>query len=168
MCLATSRDLAHWEKHSASEPVCGGWGQDPHVLNDEDRGRFYLYSTSKDAVIVRESEDLLDWTRPRTCLRCSLQDVPWATAYPVEAPFVLKHEGVYFLLLHDGYATCGHPVDGWSGVRPYRGRMPGFAGEVIRIGDRYIRTGVAGNRDYYRLRMQEIAFEGDAVICMSP
>jgi hypothetical protein len=48
-------------------------------------------------------------------------------------------------------------------VRRYKGAPPGFAGEIIQIGGRYIRSGVKGEWDHFRLKMKEVVFKDGAV-----
>lgn len=92
--------------------------------------------------------------------------MPWAKHAPMESPFVLRHQGICYLLLNDGYYVSETPLK-FSGVRRYDGNPPGFAGEIIQIGDRYIRSGVEGERDHYRLRMKEVVFKDGMVSFIS-
>lgn len=158
MCLAVSEDLFHWEKITSTQPICDEWGQDPHVMKDEETGLFYLYSMGGDGIVVRKSEDLLNWSSSESCLCCNgYETIPWATTFPSESPFVLKHNGLYYLMLNDAYSVSTNPCK-FDVIKPNRTRLPGFAGEIIKIGERYIRTGISGNNNYFRLRMMEIAF----------
>ncbi|MBN1436805.1 MAG: family 43 glycosylhydrolase [Sedimentisphaerales bacterium] len=165
-CHAVSKDLKTWEKRPAVPPPPEGIVecQDAHVYHDAETGKFYLYciggSNRVTGVIVRTSTDLETWRPAKVCFRIRLEDMPYRSTHPTESPFVLKHEGNLFLLLNDGYAVGNEPDGGFTGFRPYGQRLPGFACEVLRFGNRYLRSAVHGSRGYYRLVMCEMQIEG--------
>lgn len=161
-CLATSTNLTTWTKQMTTEPIAKGGGQDIFVLYEEERKRFLLYSMGGGGHQVRESEDLRSWSEPVTCSTCSRKEIPWARHDPRESPFVVRHQGLFYLLLNDGYYVSDTPLN-FSGVHRYHGNPPGFAGEIIQVGDRFIRSGVEGERDHYHLRMKEVVFKDGTV-----
>ncbi len=132
ICLATSRDLYHWERHPASPVVRPGpWGRwsedcwsdcrDSMAFVDED-GRAYLYYCStryengeKEPVLgVASSDDMVRWRDEGAC------PLPGCD-FMLESPFVMRHGGSYYLFYTDvghgtAYARSDDPVRGWERI----------------------------------------------------
>lgn len=130
-CMAVSDDLDKWERSGPSPLfIPGKWcpwskdkwsdGRDSMVFKDDDR-TFYMYycsgKTTEDggyrtATGIASSVDLYNW-EDRGCFaleQCKLSP---------ESPFVIKHNGVYYLFYTNCqdqgtyYATSDDPVTGW-------------------------------------------------------
>ena len=132
ICLATSKDLYHWEKHPGGPVVKPGkWGswsedrwsdcRDSMVFIDDDGTAYMYYCTAAEfdgvlgpAVGIASSKDMVNWT-DRGAYRFDICDIS------LESPFVMKKNGKYYLF----YTNCGHgtayavsdnPVSGWKSL----------------------------------------------------
>lgn len=132
ICLATSTDLYSWTR-SEKNPVMtsGPWGvwnagqwsdcRDPMILKDGNL--FYCYYTAarintesgqqENCIGISSSGNLLDW-KDEGYIRLG-----YSLATPPESPFVVKHNGLYYLIYTNYkhgivYATSSDPVKGWK------------------------------------------------------
>lgn len=131
ICLATSKDLYHWTRYEKNPVVLpGSWSdwsadrwsdcRDSMVFTDDD-GMAYMYyctmkicedGTKRPALGIASSSDMFHWKDEGAYL-FDICDIT------LESPFVLKHDGKYYLF----YTNCGHgtayavsenPVTGWQ------------------------------------------------------
>ena len=132
ICLATSRDLCHWEKHSGGPVVKpGSWGswseerwsdcRDSMVFIDDDGTAYMYYCTAANiggktvpAVGIASSEDMVNW-QDRGAYRFDICGVAF------ESPFVMKKDGKYYLFYTNcgsgtAYAVSEDPVTGWKSL----------------------------------------------------
>ncbi|MBI4024541.1 MAG: family 43 glycosylhydrolase [Verrucomicrobia bacterium] len=175
--VAVSRDLFQWDIPEAVKPkgilVIGGdpiVGRDPHVLWDDERGRWLLFYTDESlgqrppAVWVAESADLMAWRNLGPALVWDGDLMPFS---PVESPFVLRHphSGKYLLFLNWHYAVSDEPLHfqkaqrlpfrcgierlpnapgDYAGGCDYEGVGVGFAREIIEHERQMYMSGVMG------------------------
>lgn len=171
--LAVSTDLTDWTKVSDVASGLGIPGRDSHVVRDDARGRWLLYSTGPrrdnlSEAFVSESSDLRQWTFLGTCAR--FPDFPGGTAVTTESLTVMKHplNGRWIMLANHHYALSNDPTRfPEEAVRTYdlshQGRATeiGFAGEIIQHDGRWFRSGVIGPRDFWKLGFTEIGWNAD-------
>ncbi len=133
ICLATSRDLYHWEKYGDGPVVKPGpWGswtperwsdcRDSMVFVDNDGTAYMYYCTARrrpdggmeTAVGVASSTDMVNWT-DRGAYTFDICDIT------LESPFVLRRGNKYYMF----YTNCGHgtayavsddPISGWQSL----------------------------------------------------
>ena len=133
ICLATSRDLYHWEKYGDGPVVKPGpWGswtperwsdcRDSMVFVDNDGTAYMYYCTARrrpdggmeTAVGVASSTDMVNWT-DRGAYTFDICDIT------LESPFVLRRGDKYYMF----YTNCGHgtayavsddPISGWQSL----------------------------------------------------
>ncbi|MCC6580363.1 MAG: hypothetical protein IT440_07960 [Phycisphaeraceae bacterium] len=176
--MAVSEDLFHWEIPSSIAPggirVMDGdpiLGRDPHVVRDDEHGRWLLYYTQEylgtrpQAIGVATSTDLWNWRHLEPALIWTGERLPYS---PTESPFVLRHprSGQWLLILNWHYAvsddplrfTDVHPLGfpcGLTGPRPdgkgWQSIGVGFARELICHDGQNLITGVMGEDGYTKL-----------------
>ena len=132
ICLATSKDLYHWEKFENNPVVLpGDWGEwsedkwsdcrDAMVLVEEDTAYMYYCTAKKHsdgtlhaALGVASSDDMYKW-KDEGAYEFDICD------FALESPFVLRHNDKYYLF----YTNCGHgtsyavsdnAIDGWKSL----------------------------------------------------
>jgi hypothetical protein len=132
ICLATSSDLYNWKRYEKNPVITAGtWGlwdssrwsdcRDPVVLQDGDN--YYCYYTavrkntengqSESCLGISSSKDLFHW-KDQGFIR-----LEQSLATPPESPFVLNHNGTYYLFYTNYkygtvYLTSRDPVEGWT------------------------------------------------------
>ncbi len=169
ICLATSQDGIQFNRRLNKEGfawlfIGPGEARDPCVIKVGDEWLCYYSgaetgSRAPNKVYVRTSRDLLNWSASR--------EVHWggsqgALAYQCESPFVLFHEGFYYLLRTKNYAEglvyvyCSEdPFDfGIDNDKGFLGRIDVAAPEIIVDGGRMYITSVkdlAGGMTLQRL-----------------
>jgi len=136
VCMATSTDLYTWKRYEKNPVITtGSWGmwnpgqwsdcRDPMVLQD---GKiFYCYYTAmrnnpengkqEYCLGISSSEDLLHW-KDEGFIRLG-----YSVSTPPESSFVLKHNGMYYLIYTNYkygsvYAVSHDPVKGWKELPP--------------------------------------------------
>ena len=190
--LAVSNDLYEWRIPESvafgginvveGEPIVG---RDPHVLRDEENGRWLLYYTQEymgkrpQAIGVAVSSDLMNWRHLKPALVWAGPRRPFS---PCESPFVLRHPrtGKYILLLNWDYAVSDSPLqfaetqplpfpsgldyppgavagsgEGWEAVGV------GFAREVIEFEDKKYFSGVFGKDGEMKLGFTRFEWTDD-------
>ena len=130
ICLATSDDLFTWKKQG-TRPVYtpGDWSvwdesrwsdcRDPFVFRDDD-GTFYLFfctavkteEGAHNAMGIASSTDLVHWKDEKQFLIEGCDHMP-------ESPFVVKHDGMYYLFFTNvgkgtDYAVCDSILGDWK------------------------------------------------------
>ncbi len=132
ICLATSEDLYHWERHDGnplfnSQPW-GHWDEshwsdcrDPMILKDRDT--FYCYYTAGRMIPgtdnheyclgIASSRDLLNWKDE------GFRRLEHTLETPPESPFVVKRNGEYYLFYTNYkhgivYVRSPDPLHGWK------------------------------------------------------
>jgi hypothetical protein len=183
--IAVSRDLTEWVKVADPKLGSGVPGRDSHVVRDEARGRWLLYSTIGTRVVnVSESADLLRWRSLGHCAELpelgSRHPAVGATARALfgegamntaESVTVLRRptDGRWLLLANWHCIESADPADFTrSPAVPYdttfQGvpRDTGFACETLEHEGRWYRSGVFGPRDHWRLGFTEIEWGGAA------
>jgi hypothetical protein len=118
--VATSKDLFSWEKLEGFGPVGEGNLRDPCILKLED-GTYLLYAadfTNQRLPHVRlyKTRDLLNYEELETAL---LGPEPVSTPYYLESPFVLRHEGIYYLLVNFSHHQYSETVV-YASKDPYK------------------------------------------------
>ena len=133
ICLATSRDLYHWERY-ADNPVVkpGPWGpwsadrwsdcRDSMVFVDNDGTAYMYYCTSRytenggarPALGIASSSDMLHW-RDEGAYCFDICD------QALESPFVLRRGDAYYLFYTNcgygtAYAVSDNPISGWRSL----------------------------------------------------
>ena len=133
ICLATSRDLYHWERY-ADNPVVrpGPWGpwspdrwsdcRDSMVFVDNDGTAYMHYCTSRytenggarPALGIASSSDMLHW-RDEGAYCFDICD------QALESPFVLRRGDAYYLFYTNcgygtAYAVSDNPISGWRSL----------------------------------------------------
>ena len=137
MRLAVSDDLCNWE-------IAGTLFTGPAMMRDpyiffEDNIYTMIYVT--DCLRYRTSEDLLSWSDEKT-----FQENKFSAQVSQESPFVMKRNGIYYLLwcIYDGtngcydnrtYIFAADSLYGFSGKSPV-GMLKGHAPEIISEGDK--------------------------------
>jgi beta-fructofuranosidase len=137
--LATSRDLDHWERHAANPLVTDGYdGRDPMVLKLGDEWVLYYTATSTPAggnhiVAAVTSRDLVHWSKRRVVFTHPSQGTYGG---PTESPFVVPHDGRYYLFICENAPYNSTAV--YVSSDPFAwtpdalvGRVPAHAAEVI-------------------------------------
>jgi sucrose-6-phosphate hydrolase SacC (GH32 family) len=86
--LSTSSDLFHWKRHPDNPMIVDGYdARDPMVMRYQDRWILYYTATS---------EDLIHWSHKKTVFQASAIG---KAGGPTESPFVVAHNGRYFLFV---------------------------------------------------------------------
>ena len=153
-------------------------GIDPHLFADED-GSFYLFTkasatanpeTSNDGIFVNKMTDLTHLGPTTTCY-----DTP--SKEPIaEAPFVLKHNGIYYLLYSYngakgpnyavGYATSSDPVGPFT---PYSGNpIVSRDAQVFGPGHGSVIVDDAGKLWHVYHQKDEEAYGWERSVCIDP
>lgn len=165
MCVATSTDLWHWERDPDGALFADGWeARDPMVLRVGDEWVMYYCATenqrfSRRVVACRTSADLRSWGERRIVYEApQYGDVAGDT----ESPFVVEHDGAYYLFVGPtgGYEGGYHSYSSTDVIRsddPFRfdrddrvGRIRVHAPEVVRHDGRWwvTHSGVGQNGLY--------------------
>jgi sucrose-6-phosphate hydrolase SacC (GH32 family) len=141
--LATSKDLFHWQRHSANPMVVDGYdARDPMVFRRGDDWILYYAATStpeggNHTVKAATSHDLVHWANQKEVFR----DAETGTyGGPTESPFVVSRNHKYYLFIctNHGYNETavyesGTPLH-WDAERLV-GKFPAHAAEVIETPD---------------------------------
>lgn len=104
--LATSEDGWTWTRHPANPLVVDGYeARDPMVRRVGDRWVMYYTATDEPegghhVVAAVESDDLLAWGGRRIVYR---DELTGTGAGPTESPFVVDHDGWWYLLVGPDY-----------------------------------------------------------------
>lgn len=165
--LAVSQDLTNWVKVSGIANGLGVPGRDSHVVRDHAGKRWLLYSTGpcQDGccqAYVSESKDLLDWKFLGVC--ATFPGIP-GVGVTTESLTVMRHPLVdkWIMLGNYQYALSDDPTNfAVDAVRRYdlawNGKQTdiGFAGEMLCFDGRWYRSGVIGERDYWKLGFTEV------------
>lgn len=132
ICLATSEDLYHWERHEGNPIITSlPWGywdtthwsdcRDPMVLKDGDT--FYCYYTAarmvpgtetvENCLGIASSGDLIHWKDE------GYRRLIHTLTTPPESPFVVKRNGAYYLFYTNYrygivYVRSPDPLYGWK------------------------------------------------------
>jgi hypothetical protein len=176
MGLAVSDDLTYWDKIADFKKGLSVKGRDAHVVFDKRKNRYLLYSTiGTHQAHVSQSSDLIHWESIGICLEFPRLDPDGkygSTTNGIsnflnsaESLHVMQHplSGKWIIMGNWQYAISDDPVD-FSGSkvrkfdRRYKNRIMdmGFACEILRLNDKWYRSGVFGERDYWKLGFTEI------------
>ena len=133
ICLATSRDLNHWEKYENNPVVLPGtWGEwhadhwsdcrDSMVFVDDDGTAYMYYCTSRKraeggmepALGIASSRDMFHW-QDEGAYTFDICDIS------LESPYVMKRNGRYYLFYTNcgygtAYAVSDDPLQGWQSL----------------------------------------------------
>jgi len=141
--LATSPDLATWERSAANPLVVDGFdARDPMVLKVNDTWVLYYCATSTPqgghhVVKAATSRDLLHWSDEQEVFRSPDMG---RSGGPTESPFVVYREGKYYLFVctNVGYSqTAAYVSDSafhWDPANQV-GLFPAHAAEVVHTPD---------------------------------
>jgi hypothetical protein len=175
--LAVSQDLTDWVKVSDPQGGSGVPGRDSHVVRDEQRGRWLLYSTiGAHQEHVSESQDLLTWRPLGACAELPpidpSRDIGATTnewrnqnLHTAESITVMRHplNNRWVMLANWHYVLSDDPVDFRGSVgqchdTAFEGATVdiGYAGEMVEHEGRWYRSGVIGLRDYWKLGFTEV------------
>ena len=117
--LATSRDLAQWERHPANPMVVDGYdARDPFILKVADNWVMYYTATTEPKggnhiVACQTSDDLIHWSGRRIVF---LDSSKGTYGGPTESPFVVRRGPYYYLFIG--------PRGGYVGTDIYRSKDP--------------------------------------------
>ncbi len=180
--IARSTDLTDWVKISDPHKGSGVPGRDSHVVRDEANGRWLLYSTlGTQQAHVSESRDLEHWTPLGACAefpRLSSDDARLGRTTGglarmlngAESLTVMRHglHGRWIMLGNWQYIVSDDPLRfAPEDARVYdlldggQATDIGYAGEILQHQGRWYRSGVFGQRDYWKLGFTEIAWDPD-------
>ena len=176
MGLAVSRDLTYWDKIADFREGLKVRGRDAHVVRDEKRNRYLLYSTlGTHQAHVSESDDLVHWKPLGICLEFPQLEASGdygATTKGIsnylnsaESLHVMQHplNGKWVIMGNWQYALSDNPGD-FTGSevkefdRSFKHRTMdmGFACEMLKVRGKWYRSGVFGRRDYWKLGFTEV------------
>lgn len=165
MCLATSVDLWTWERDPDGPLFQDGWeARDPMVMRHGETWIMYYCATesrrySRHTVEYRRSTDLRHWSERQTAYEAAgYGDMAGNT----ESPFVIEHQGAYYLFVgpvgsYEGGYNSYNSTDVIRSDDPLHfdrenrvGRIRAHAPEIIRDGRRWYIThsGVGQNGLY--------------------
>ena len=178
--IARSLDLTSWEKISDPINGIGVQGRDPHVVRDEQNGRWLLYTTESGA-LVSQSTNLLDWQCLGLCARFppldpqekygrttdGLYSANVGSPDTMESLTVMQHplSGRWIMLGNWHYAVSDDPTNFLATPvlfydLQHQGSICdiGFACETIQWNGKWYRSGVfgPGNQDHWKLGFTEI------------
>jgi hypothetical protein len=182
--IAASRDLTEWVK--ISDPARGAEvpGRDAHVVHDDARGRWLLYSTiGSHAVNVCESTDLLHWLSRGPCAELpeltttdagvgatTRAFIGFSALNTAESVTVMRRptDGRWLLLANWHCMESDDPMD-FTRDPPRRYDSTfngdpvdmGYACEIVNHEGRWYRSGVFGPSDQWKLGFTEIEWGGD-------
>jgi hypothetical protein len=178
--LAVSDDMTDWTKVADFAKGIGIPGRDSHVVRDEANGRWLLYSTGGDnQAYVSASQNLTTWELIGFCTKfpkpgsneCygkttyGFNHGDFTSANLTESLTVMKHplNGKWVMLANWQYALSDDPTNfATDRVKPYDltcGRSvadAGYACEMIEHQGKWYRSGVIGDRDYWKLGFTEV------------
>lgn len=115
-----------FEHHAG--PLLDYWSIDSHFFQDDD-GKEYIYwntggcDASSGIWVGELNENLTEILDPQHCLGETTHPEEWITECVREAPFMLKHKGIYYLIYSGngtganyglGYATSHSPRGPWN------------------------------------------------------
>lgn len=189
ICLATSTDLYHWERHEQNPVITSGkWGiwdsnewsdcRDPVLLKDGKT--FYLYYTAlhlnaetqkpENCIGISSSTDLYNW-KDEGFFRLTN-----SLSTPPESPFVLKHNGMYYMLYTSYkygtvYLTSKDPVKGWKELPVEKMvLMPGVsASEIYQDEGRYYMSYISHQKNgLHFFEITELIWNKDGSISIKP
>jgi len=141
--LATSQDLASWERHAGNPLIVDGFdARDPMVLRlGSDWVLYYTATSAPDGghhvVKCATSPDLLRWSQSREAFRHSKVGTYGG---PTESPFVVRRGDRFYLFVctNDPYNDTAV----YESRNPFRwdesnlcGRFPAHAAEVVELAD---------------------------------
>ena len=142
MRYAKSKDLVNWESGYEFFRCNDGGSRDPFLFHD-DNGDKYLLFCEQHVLKYRKTRDMVNWSN-----EVLLQTNPFDNGSS-ESPFMLKRDGVYYLMwcLFDGRNGCydnrtfvfaSETIDGFENLAPLT-MLEGHAPEFITDGeDTYI------------------------------
>jgi hypothetical protein len=180
--LAISKDLTSWEKISDFGKGLDIPGRDSFVTFDEDLDLWLLYSTiGTMQAHVSVSHDLINWAPKGICAEfpelsatesygSTTDDFKEGGFNSAESLTVMKHplNGKWIMLGNWQYLTSDNLLYfDKSSARVYdinyRGKITdiGFAGRIIQHNGKWYRSGVFGERDYWKLGFTEIEWDKD-------
>jgi hypothetical protein len=182
MGLAVSKDLTYWNKIADFKRGLSVEGRDAHVVYDEERDRYLLYSTiGTHQANVSQSKDLKHWDSLGICIEFPTLDSRGnygATTegissflHAAESLHVLKHPltGRWVIMGNWQYAISDDTADFHSrDIREFNRKLNGkivdmgFACEILNLNGNWYRSGVFGNRDYWKLGFTQIHWVEDA------
>ncbi|MDU0353403.1 family 43 glycosylhydrolase [Paraglaciecola aquimarina] len=88
MRLAVSKDLYEWQSKGNLFHQEGG-ARDPSLFVQN--GKYYMVYCSQNSVLLRESDDMLTWSEPKTIFT--------SVIYEPESPSLIFHNGTYYLVV---------------------------------------------------------------------
>jgi predicted GH43/DUF377 family glycosyl hydrolase len=100
--LATSSDLFEWKHHPNNPMIVDGYdARDPMVVRYQDQWILYYTATSEPSgghhtVMAATSNDLIHWSQKKTVF---VDSAIGRGGGPTESPFVVGHNGKYFLFV---------------------------------------------------------------------
>jgi sucrose-6-phosphate hydrolase SacC (GH32 family) len=100
--LATSPDLFHWDRHPGNPMIVDGYdARDPMVMRYQGKWILYYTATSDPTgghhtVMATTSSDLIHWAQKKTVF---VATAVGKEGGPTESPFVVTHNGKYFLFV---------------------------------------------------------------------
>jgi beta-xylosidase len=141
--LAVSKDLWRWERHPGNPMVVDGFdARDPMILRVGTQWVMYYTGNAQPSgghhvVFAVTSDDLVHWGERREVFRH-----PRCGTFggPTESPFVVEHNGCYYLLVctndpyNDTAVYTSHDPFSWDANRRV-GSVPAHAAEVIATQD---------------------------------
>lgn len=169
--VAISADLTGWLKISDRQKGIAIPGRDPHVVYDENKKRWLLYSTGTSRngfceEYVSQSDDLLNWCLIGVCARFPRTGFAYSTT---ESITVMRHprSGKWIMMGNWHYALSDDPVDfTGSEVCLYDAFIDGcntdrlgFAAETLCWDGKWYRSGVLGIMDHWVLGFHEIEWD---------
>jgi hypothetical protein len=129
--LAVSNDLSIWELKGELFAQEGG-ARDPSVLLHD--GTYYISYCSERSVVVRTSEDLLNWGDPKTVFT--------ADSFDPESPSVVFYGGTFYLF-----------VCSWDGIWDQKGIQGAYQHKTyVYQSDNLLDFGVGGKKQITTLR----------------
>jgi len=182
--LAISDDLTDWVKVGDISDGLAIPGRDSHVVHDEQRQRWLLYSTGKgseglDDAYVSESDDLMHWRHLGVCARFpkldpkrsygrTVESWPGLKQWTIttESLFVIRQprSGRWLLIGNWHYVQSDNPGEFTGGevchLQPESGGADmGFACEIVEQDGKWYRSGVFGEPDHWRLGFTQIQWQ---------
>jgi hypothetical protein len=181
MGLAVSEDLTYWDKIADFKNGLGVKGRDAHVVYDDELDRYLLYSTiGTHQAHVSVSKDLINWQALGICTDfpeiIAERDLGGTTKgisrfmHSAESLHVIPHPLTrkWIMMGNWQYVISDDPTrfkseDVKLYNRNYQGISTdmGFACEMLELNGKWYRSGVFGERDYWKLGFTEVAWDED-------